>query len=165
VAIVKGSDVIDSYQQVLPAAASFADEYIKGIRRSIENQQLPVEITTETASTGLFKAVMGRRREFLVVKPTNRALDVFRILHYGVPSGNNLAAGWFLTGRVRGLGTTQFRVPVIDALDIFDNADLQALVDGIHHFAVIESIMGFADQVGFSRDRVETKHQGFFGVS
>jgi hypothetical protein len=165
VAIVKGQDVIDSYQQVLPQAAALADEYIRGIAESIRSQNLPVQLSTETASTGLFKAAMGKSREFLVVKPTNRALDVFRILHYGVPSGSNLAAGWFLTGRVRGLGQTQFRVPVIDALDIFDNADLEALVHGIHQFAVIDSILSMADQVGYGRDRVATTHKGLFGVS
>lgn len=163
-AIVKGEDVIDSFQQVLPQAAKFADEYISGIARSIADQQLPVEVFTESASTGLFKAAFGVSREFLVVKPTNRKLDLFRILHYGVPNGANLAAGWYLTGRVRGLGQSQIRVPVIHDLDIFDNADLQALVVGIHQFAVIDSLCSIADRVGYGRDRVSTRTSGLFGL-
>jgi hypothetical protein len=163
-AIIKGQDVIDSYQQVLPGAAGLADHYIGGITESIREQQLPVEISMEQASSGLLRSVMGRTREFLVVKPTNRALDVFRVLHYGVPSGGNLAAGWYLTGRVRGLGSRQLRIPVIDDLDIFDNADLQALVTGIHQFAVVDSLLAIADQVGYGKDRVNRKSTGLFGV-
>jgi len=163
-AIVKGQDVIESYQQVLPGAAALAEQYVSGIAQSVREQALPVEITTERAATGLLRSAMGKSRDFLVIKPTNRALDVFRVLHYGVPSGTNLAAGWFLTGRVRGLGQMQFRVPVIHDLDIFDTADLQALVVGIHQFAVIESLLTIADRVGFARDRVGVKSTGLFGL-
>lgn len=163
-AIVKGQDVVDSYLQVLPGAAPLADQYLQGIVDSIREQQLPVQTSTETAATGLLRAVMGKSREFLVVKPTNRALDIFRIMHFGVPSGVNLATGWYLTGRVRGLGQMQFRVPVLHDLDIFDNADLQALVAAIHQFAVIDSILAIADRVGFDRSRISRKSTGLFGV-
>lgn len=164
-AIVKGQDVIDAYLQVLPGASSLADEYIKGVAASIREQGLPVELTSQQASTGLLRSVMGKSREFLVVKPTNRALDIFRVLHFGVPSGNNLAAGWYLTGRVKGIGAMQFRVPVVHDIDIFDNADLQALVTGIHQFAVIDALLSIADRVGYDKDRVALKSAGLFGVA
>jgi hypothetical protein len=165
VAIVKGQDVAESYQDVIPGAGSLAEAYVHGIAQSIRDQQLPVEMGMQQAATGLLRSVMGKSREFLVVKPTNRALDVFRVLHYGVPSGNNLAAGWFLTGRVKGLGNMQFRVPVIHDLDIFDTADLQALVTGIHQFAVIDSLLSIADRVGYDRDRVKRRSVGLFGAA
>lgn len=164
-AIIKGQDVLDSYLQLLPGSASLADEYIKGIGESIREQALPVEVTLQSASTGLLRSVMGKSREFLVVKPQNRNLDVFRILHFGVPSGNNLAAGWYLTGRVRGFGQMQLRVPVIHDIDVFDSADLQALVAAIHQFAVIDSLLAIADRVGLDRERVHRKSTGLFGVA
>ncbi|MGI9099451.1 MAG: hypothetical protein ACR2H2_13350 [Solirubrobacteraceae bacterium] len=163
-AIIKGQDVIESYQDVIPGAGQLAEQYVQGIAQSVREQELPVEIGVQQASTGLLRSVMGKGREFLVVKPTNRALDVFRILHYGVPNGINLAAGWYLTGRVKGFGTMQFRVPVLHDIDIFDNADLQALVTGIHQFAVIDSLLAIADKVGYDRDRVNRKSTGLFGV-
>jgi hypothetical protein len=164
VAIIKGQDVIESYQDVIPGAGQLAEQYVHGIAQSVREQQLPVEIGMQQASTGLLRSVMGKSREFLVVKPTNRALDVFRVLHYGVPSGINLAAGWYLTGRVKGFGTMQFRVPVLHDIDIFDSADLQALVTGIHQFAVIDSLLAIADKVGYDRSRVSRKSTGLFGI-
>lgn len=163
-AIVKGQDVIESYQDVIPGAAEFAEQYVKVIADSISEQQLPVEVSMQQASTGVLRSVMGKSRGFLVVKPTNRALDVFRVLHYGVPSGTNLAAGWFLTGRVKGLGTMQFRVPVLHDIDIFDNADLQALITGIHQFAVVDSLLALADKVGYDKARINRKSTGLFGI-
>lgn len=163
-AIIKGQDVIDSYQDVIPGAGELAEQYVQGIAQSIQQQQLPVEIGMQQAATGLLRSVMGKSREFLVVKPQNRALDIFRVLHYGVPNGTNLAAGWYLTGRVKGFGNMQFRVPVLHDIDIFDNADLQALVTGIHQFAVIDSLLTIADKVGYDRSRVNRKSTGLFGV-
>lgn len=163
-AIVKGQDVLDSYLEVLPGSASLADQYIAGISDSIRDQGLPVDMTMQSAATGILRSVMGKSREFLVVKPQNRSLDVFRILHFGVPSGKNLAVGWYLTGRVRGVGQMQFRVPVLHDIDIFDSADLQALVTAIHQFAVIDSILVIADKVGLDRERVKRKSTGLFGV-
>lgn len=164
-AIIKGDDVMDAYLQVLPGAATLADEYIAGIATSIREQGLPVEISRQQASTGLLRSVMGKSREFLVVKSTNRALDVYRVLHFGVPSGNNLAAGWYLTGRVKGFGQRPFRVPVLHDLDIFDSADLQALVIGIHQFAVIDALLSIAERVGYDKERVALKSTGLFGAA
>lgn len=141
-----------------------AEQYVDTIVECVREQELPVEIDVQEASTGLLRSVMGKGREFLVIKPTNRALDVFRILHYGVPTGVNLAAGWYLTGRVKGLGTTPMRVPVLHDIDIFDNADLQALVFCIHEFGVIDSLLAIADKVGYKQDRVNRATQGLFGV-
>lgn len=164
-AIIKGQDVLDSYLEVLPGSASLADQYIAGISDSIREQGLPVDLTMQSAATGILRSVMGKSREFLVVTPQNRSLDVFRILHFGVPSGKNLAVGWYLTGRIRGVGgQLQFRVPVVHDIDIFDSADLQALVTAIHQFAVIDSILVIADKVGLDRERINKKSTGLFGV-
>ena len=164
-AIIKSQDVVSSYQEVIPGAGRLAKQYVDGIVQCVREQELPVEIDVQEAATGLLRSVMGKGREFLVIKPTNRALDVFRILHYGVPSGVNLAAGWYLIGRVKGLGTTPMRVPVLHDIDLFDNADLQALVFSIHQFGVIDSLLSIADRVGYERDRVKRETAGLFGVA
>jgi hypothetical protein len=164
-AIIKSQDVHASYQQVIPGAGQLAEQYVDGIVQSVREQQLPVEIEVQETATGLLRSVMGKSREFLVIKPTSRALDVFRILHYGVPTGVNLAAGWYLTGRVKGLGTAPVRVPVLHDIDLFDNADLQALAISIHQFAVVDSLLAIADKVGYERDRVTSQTKGLFGVS
>jgi hypothetical protein len=164
-AIIKAQDVHASYQQVIPGAAQMAEQYVDGIADSVREQQLPVEIDVQETATGLLHLVMGKNRDFLVIKPTSRALDVFRILHYGVPIGVNLAAGWYLTGRANGIGTTPLRVPVLRDVDLFDNADLRALTISIHQFGVINSLLAIADKVGFERDRVARETSGLFGVT
>ena len=49
-------------------------------------------------------------------------------------------------------------------LDLFDMADLTAMLASIHQFAVMEAVYVIASQVGFDRDRITTKSSGFFGI-
>lgn len=163
-AIIKGEDVLDSYQTVVPSAGTYSDAYIRGIAESVRQQQLPLAVSTQQAATGMLRAAMGQTREFLVLTPTAKNLSDFRILHYGVPSGTNLAVGWYLTGPVRGLGSKQFRVPVLNDRDLFDTADLVALLTGVHQFAVLEQLYAIADQVHYAQNRLGSKSTGLFGI-
>lgn len=152
------------YSQVLPDSASQGEKYLPWVRGSVEEMQLPVQIGTQSAATGLLKSVMGKTREFLVIQPVDRKLDVFRMLNWCSPVGSNLAVGWYVVGRQRGFGKMQMRVPILDNLDLFENADLTGLYQSIHQFGVMRAIYACVDAVGGDKGKIKDQTTGFFGL-
>lgn len=172
---IKLGEVVDRYIQVVPAAGPRADMYVETIAHSIRAQALPVQLSRQEASAGFFRGLKGKTREFLVCVPENPALKDFTVLHFGVPNGNNLAVGWYLTETGRGQKTILSAVHPIGGLasalsdhfrnmDLFDVADLQALLSSMHQFAVMEAVYAIANQVGYDRDRIAGRSVGFFGI-
>jgi hypothetical protein len=172
---VKLGEVVDRFIQVIPAASNRADQYVETITHSIREQQLPVHLSRQDASAGFIGGLRGKTREFLVVSPENPALKDFTMLHFGVPSGSNLAIGWYLTERGRGQKNLLSAVHPLSAaatsltevfrnLDLFDMADLSAILSSVHQLAVMEALYAIASQVGFDRDRIDTKSIGLFGI-
>jgi hypothetical protein len=164
-AVIKGDDVITYYSQVLPDAATQGQSYLPWVQGSVQEMALPVRIGSQQAATGLLKSVMGRAREFLVIQPEDRKLDVFRMLNWCSPVGNNLAVGWYVVGRQRGFGKLQLRIPILDNLDLFENADLTALYQSIHLFGVMRAIYACIEAVGGDRSKIKDQAgAGFFGL-
>jgi hypothetical protein len=164
-AVIKSDDVVDAYSEVVPGGAAYADQYLPWVQASIQEQQLPVRMQVQETATGLLKSVMGKKRPFLVVQPDSRALDEFRQLNYAVPLGTNLAVGWYLLGRNPEFGKASFRIPVIHGMDLFDLADLEALVSTLHQHAVMRTVMHIVEQAGVNPKTIKTQSQGLFNVS
>jgi hypothetical protein len=172
---IKLGDVVDRFVEVVPAAGNRADQYVQTISQSIQQQQLPVHLTREDASAGFMRGLRGKTREFLVAVPENPGLKDFSILHFGVPAGANLAVGWYLTESGRGQkNLLSVMHPISGAaaslsdrfrnLDLFDMADLNAILSSMHQFAVMEAVYAIAKQVGFDRERIDGRSVGFFGI-
>jgi hypothetical protein len=172
---IKLGEVVDRYLQVVPAAGSKADQYVETIAHSIQRQQLPVHLSRQEASAGFFRSLKGKTREFLVAVPENPALKDFTILHFGVATGANLAVGWYLTETGRGQKSFLSAVHPVGGIaaalsdhfrnmDLFDVADLQAVLSSMHQFSVMETVYAIANQVGFDRDRIGERSVGFFGI-
>lgn len=185
-AVIRGDDVLDSYQLVIPRAAEYEEDYLNGVWHAGGEHSLPVEAQFMDAATGMIKAALGKTRKFLVHLPERKKLDIFRVLHYSVPVGGALNVGWYLTGRKRAFGTASsvtkllsggkaastmasalsgVRIPVIHNLDLFDNADLHGLLAAIHSFTVLETIERLASKVEFDLTRINRQSTGMFGVS
>jgi hypothetical protein len=49
-------------------------------------------------------------------------------------------------------------------MDLFDGADLIAILSSVHQFAVMEALYAIATEVGFDRDRIGRSSAGMFGV-
>ena len=176
---LKHGDIVDRYMQVIPGAGTLADAYMDTIEASIASQQLPVRLAREQATAGLFGGVRGVRRPVLLVEQNHPHLQDFSMHLFGVPSGINLAIGWYLTEAGRGgknfamglgniaggaIGAAAAMHDVMRNLNIFDMADLQAVVSGIHQFAVMEAVYAVATKVGFDHARIARQSSGFFGI-
>jgi hypothetical protein len=176
---LKHGDVVDKYLQVVPGAGTLADAFLDTIEGGIASQQLPVKISRETATAGLFGGVRGNKRPIILLELTRPHLQGFAMHIFGVASGVNLCVGWYLTEEGRGgknlakglgslgggvLGAAAAMQDMMRNLNIFDLADLGAVVGGVHQFAVMEGIYAIATKVGFDRDRIARQSSGFFGV-
>lgn len=172
---VKPSDVIDRYEQVVPAAAGMADSYLQTIEQSIVKQQLPVHVSRQDVTAKAFGGIRGATREFLVVAPESPVHAAFRAFHFAFPAGVNLATGWYVTEEGRGAKnlipglhpTAAAAVGIgelLSKMDLFDVADLIAILSSIHQFAVMEALYLIASKVGYDRERIGRSSVGMFGI-
>jgi hypothetical protein len=172
---VKPSDVVDRYEQVVPGAAHLADPYLQTIEGSIAKQQLPVHVSRQDVAAKFFGGIRGTAREFLVLVPENPAHRTFAAFHFGFPIGVNLAVGWYVTEEGRGMKIIAGAIHPFSAaaaglsdmatkMDLFDVADLIAILASVHQFAVMEALYAIASQVGFDHDRIGRRSVGMFGI-
>ncbi len=174
-------DVIDRYLQVIPKAAQLAEGYLQTVQNAIASQELAVHVTRQEAASGFFGALGKDKREVLVIVPLNSALGDYTLYQFGVPSGSNLAVGWYLAKRgagvkglmqavgsahraLGGLGAAAGMHEMFGALDMFEIADLEAILTAIHQFAVMDAVYAVATRVNFDQKRISSKSAGFFGI-
>jgi hypothetical protein len=169
------ANVVDRYMQVLPRAAHHAETYLQTIQARIVEQQIAVNVTRQRATASFFGGLAGGdARDVLVTVPLNPELGDYTMYHYGAPSGVNLAVGWCLTQRGSGLkkaGQVHWTGAVaagladlFGALELWEMTELEAMLSGIHQFAVMDAVYYIANDVKFSQDRITTKSAGFFGI-
>jgi hypothetical protein len=178
---IKASSVVEQYLEVIPGAAGMAEKYLQAIVAAVRAQQLDVTLGTTKAASGFFRQLSGAHREFVVIVPRNENLDEFTFYHFAAPTGVNLAIGWYLTRdpkgfsvkQAAGMATAAFTrssaigiqvAEMMLRLDLFDQADLQALMQCVHSFVVVEAMYQIADAVGYPRDRLGARSKGFFGL-
>jgi hypothetical protein len=164
-AIVKAENVLDQWQETLPSGGDMAQVYMDDVWSRVYEMSLPVDIAYEEASTGLIRQALGQSRKFLVMNPQDKTLNVFRILLYSIPMGNALTVGWFATDYSRKLGTSSgLRVPLINDLDLFANADLMGLFSAIHEWAVLPATVTLAQKFQLETSVTRKSKAGMFGV-
>ncbi len=165
-AILKAENVIDQWQETLPAGGDQAEHYLTEVWRRAYDMQLPIEIGFEEASTGLLKQATGHSRKFLVMSPQIKTLNVFRFLHYATPMGNALTLGWFATDSNLKMGVSSgLRLPLIHDLDLFSNGDLFGLFSAIHEWAVLPAATALSESLQFGTTSISRKSKGgMFGV-
>jgi len=181
-ATIKANQVVEHYLEVIPGASSLAEKYLQAIVAAVRAQQLDVELgTIKAASGGFFRQLSGNSREFVVIDPRNSNLDEFRFYHFAAPIGVNLAIGWYLTrdakaaslAKVAAFGTAALTkqgglglqvAETMLKLDLFDQADLQALMQCVHSLVVMQAVYQIADAVGYPRAQLGAKSKGFFGL-
>jgi hypothetical protein len=165
-AIIKAESVIDQWQDTLPRGGELSEDFLNDVWKRVYEMGLPVHIGFDEAATGLLKQAMGKSRKFLVMNPQDKTLDVFRLLHYAFPVGNAITFGWFAVDYNRKLGTsTGIRLPLINDLDLFSNADLLGLFSTIHDWAVIPSAQALAQRCQQDPGSIVVKSKGgMFGV-
>ncbi|MDA8374246.1 MAG: hypothetical protein M0Z91_08400 [Actinomycetota bacterium] len=175
---LKHGDVVDRYLEVLPGAGTLADSFLDLVEGSISAQNLPVNLSRESATAGLFGGTRGVKRPVLLAEPTASSLADFSLYIFSVPSGVNLTVGWYLTEAGRGnknlakslggvasvIGAAAAVQDSIRNLSIFDMADLQGIMVSIHQFSVMETIFAVATRVKFDHSRIASQSRGFFNI-
>ena len=180
---IPAKDVVDRYMQVLPRAAHHAETYLQTIQSRVGEQQIAVSVTRQKATASFFGRLGGgESRDVLVVVPLNSELGDYTMYHYSAPSGLNLAVGWCVTQRgaardnaLNSLGSALKGgfgaaagvagiASLFGSLDMWELADLEAIISGIHQFAVMDAVYYIANDVKFDAERITTKSAGFFGI-
>lgn len=95
-------DVLDRFEEVIPSAATRAEEYLRAVVRGARAQQLP--IAADMRREALAGGFREPKANCLVLTPTDSRLRRFEMLHYAVPVGHGLKVGWYLLGGIKSKG-------------------------------------------------------------
>lgn len=172
---VRARDIVDRYQQVIPGAAKWAASYMAAIENGVVEQQLPVHVSRQDVSAKALGGIRGATREAVVIVPEASAHRAFASYHFGFPIGVHLAIGWYVTEEGSGItsilpqmnyaGAVAAAVQqLLSKMDLFDYADLVAILSSVHQFAVMEAVYKIATEVGFDRERIGHTSSGMFGI-
>lgn len=165
-AIFRGEDVIDEWSAIVPNCSEYAGAYLRGVMKRIDEMQLPIQHKEEKAATGLLKSVTGGSRAVVSINPTSKALNRVTILLYAFPIGTTVTIGWYALSEGSGFGKGPgFRMPFVNDMDLFDRADLQALVTSVHTFAVLPAAEALFDKGQVTLTKLTRATSGMFGIA
>ena len=120
---------------------------------------------------GYIRGMLGKRREFLVIKEKHFRLKPYQVLVNAKDYGNNLDVVWYLTYRlspIRALLTiipfVSFIPKKIEELDLFDLQDLRAFNTVCHH-AVLSAVEVLMKNLKQDTSKIDRSTRGFLGIS
>lgn len=167
-ATLKDEKVMDSWFTLMENAAGKSDALLDFTSQNLENVDAPnVYWDTETVKPGLFKGLMGKKREFLLV--TNDSLPDHKMYIGARDYGSDLSVSWFLTTEPRyfkkkiSAAITGSDKALSFALDLFDQEELRAYVTVAHH-SLLKAVNGMMKELGQDFSKVNTKSKGFLEV-
>jgi len=173
-AILKGRQVIDSWSVLISGAKGKAEDIFRDTEEFIKKSGAPnIQMKRRTVSPGIFKRLLGKKREFLVVtEKDSMKLKPFQMFINARDYGNNLDVCWYLTYRIgiKQMLTALF-VPLAAAiqgilmkLDLFDQQDLRAYVTNAHH-CLLEAVEKLMVSLNQDPSKIDRKSRGFLGIS
>ena len=167
-ATLKDEKVIDKWQVLIESAAGKSDVVFDRVRGHLDAVQAPsVKYHTETVKPGLFKALMGKKRDFLAV--TNQFLSDHKMYIGARDYGTHLSVSWFLTcepgyfKKKLSAHLTGSDKALSFTLDLFDQEELTSYATVVHN-CVKTAVKELMEQLGQDFSKVNTKSKGFLEV-
>ncbi len=164
--------VIGDWGHFLEGAQGKAEEIFKGTEDFLKESGVSsLNIQRREFMPGIIKGMLGRKREFLVVKDEHFKLRPYHLLVNARDYGNNLDVVWYLTYRLSLITAFLSILPFISFiptklqdLDIFDVQDLKAYNTVCHHAVLkaVEKLMRSSDQ---DTKKIDRTTKGFLGIS
>jgi hypothetical protein len=137
-------DVLDRFEELVPNAATLADEYLRAIVQGVREQQLPV--SADMRREGLTGGFRVPKTNCLILTPTDSRLRRFEMLHYGVPIGHSLKVGWYLLGGIKAKGIGGWAI--LGGSTQMDMDNLESVVRLVMECGVVPAVQGIAAGVG-----------------
>src|SRR5262245_16721910 len=135
---LKDGQVVRQWSVLLPNCQGEAPGLLAAIEENLAGQAVPgLTWKQESASTGFFKALAGKRRDLLVVR--NEKFSEWLVCVGAQDYGRYLNVVWYLTtspkflNRVRSAAAGDI---LVDGLDVFDQQDVEAFI-GVTRISVV----------------------------
>lgn len=158
---LKDGKIVREWSTLLPECQAEAPGLIDSIQKRLAACEVPgLSCKEESASTGFLKGMMGKRRDFLVVRSEQfpEVLVCIGARDYG----RFLNVVWYLTTSPKFLNRIRSAAAgdvFIDELDVFDQQDVNAFV-AITRMATVAATEEFAKKRDLDLERLDRQARG-----
>lgn len=190
--IAASGDITDSWSALIGGAQGRADELLANAEKLITETKVPdVNIVRKNVAPGVFRAMLGTRRDFLVISHRgNSRLKPFQMFLGARDYGLNLDVYWYVMHRptiLQQIFAVLLWIPFVNllflpillmrkmgghgvtdrgtlGLDLFDESDLRAYVTNAHH-CMLDALDKVLLSMNIDPSKIERKSRGFLGIS
>ena len=158
---LKDGKIVQKYSAMLPGCQGEGPGLIKTIQDRLASYEVPgLSSKEESASAGLLKGLMGKRRDFLVVH--NEQFSEWLVCIGARDYGRFLYVVWYLTTSPKFLNKVRSAAAgdiLVDELDVFDQQDVEAYAS-VTRMAVVSATDEFAKKHQLDLDRLHRQARG-----
>ena len=158
---LKDGKIVREWSSMLPECQAEGPGLVETIQRKLAAYEIPgLSWKEESASTGFMKSMMGKRRDFLVVR--TEQFSEWLVCIGARDYGRFLNVVWYLTAspkflnKMRGIGLGDV---FVDELDVFDQQDVNAFA-AVTRMATVSATEEFAEKRDLDLQRLDRQARG-----
>lgn len=164
--------VMGDWGHFVEGAQGKAEEIFKGTEDFLKESGVSsINVQRRELIPGIIKGMLGRKREFLVLKEEHFKLKPYQLLVNARDYGNNLDVVWYLTYRLSLIPAFLSILPFVSFipaklqdLDLFDVQDLKAY-NTVCHRAVLKAVEKLVRSLDQDVSKIDRSTRGFLGIS
>lgn len=158
---LKDGKIVREWSTLLPECQDAGAGLIETIQRKLAAYEVPgLSWKEESASTGFLKGLMGKRRDFLVVR--SEQFPEWLVCIGARDYGRFLNIVWYLTTSPKFLNKMRSAAAgelLVDELDVFDQQDVNAFAS-VTRMATVTATEEFAEQRNLDLQRLDRQARG-----
>jgi hypothetical protein len=171
--ILRKDQVEDSWSKLIEKAQGKAEEVFEHAGTYIKENNVPsIMMERKLMTPGLFRGLLGKARDFLVVNDSqNMRMEPYKIFLNVRDYGDNLDVSWYLTFKPTLWQAAMSLIPFVNVIqktmvecDLFDQQDLRAYATVVH-YAVLKSVEKLMFDLNQDPSKMDRKSRGFLGIS
>lgn len=190
--IAASGDITDRWSALIGGGQGRAEELLANTEKLIAETKVPdVNLVRKRVAPGMFRGLMGTKREFLVITHRgNSRLRPFQMFLGARDYGLALDVYWYVMHRptlMQQLLAVLIWVPIVNllflpillmrkmgghavtehgtlGLDLFDESDLRAYVTNAHH-CMLDGVDKVLLSLSQDPSKIDRKSRGFLGIS
>lgn len=161
---LKDGKIVRQWSTLLPGCQDEAPGLIKAVQDRLASFEVPgLSWKEESASTGFLKSMMGKRRDFLIVR--SEKFSEWLVCIGAQDYGRFLDVVWYLTAAPKFLNRMRSAAAgevLVDELDVFDQQDVNAYAS-VTRIAVQEATEELANKRQLDWARLQRQAHGAAG--
>ena len=158
---LKDGKIVREWSILLPECQAEAPGLIATIQKKLAAYEVQgLSSNEESASTGFFKSVMGKRRDFLVVRVEQ--FSEWLVCIGARDYGRTLNVVWYLVTSPKFLNKIRSAAAgdvLVDELDVFDQQDVNAFAS-LTRMVTVSSTEEIAQKKDLNLDRLDKQARG-----